>query len=298
MIRMTSALPRFLYSFLVALSCLLVSGDLLANSCERPAQLRFSLVPQGDVAKDIADLQPLFRNLERALKMPVVAITPSSYGAVVEGLLSGAVDLARLGPAAYVAAKKQDPAITAFATYARTADIFKQEGASYYSLLLTRSDDTYDNLSSLRGKTIALVDPDSTSGAVIPRRMVKRESGAPLEQFFGRAVYSGSHDKSIMLVTNSDVDAAFVSSSHVSTLVESGRVKLDDLKVLWRSGLIPRDPFVLRGQLCKDIQEKIRTVFLNQMGSNSQAVLKNLRATSFFPVKDSDYQIIRDAANP
>lgn len=290
-------LSKFFYSALIATMCVITSDELFAKACERPSQIRFSLIPQGDVKQDVAKLQPLFRNLEQELKIPVVVITPSSYGAVVEGLLSGAVDLARLGPAAYVAAKKEDAAITAFASYARAADIFKQESASYYSLLIVKSGKHFADLASLRNKTISLVDPDSTSGAVIPRRMVRREGGTPMEQFFGRAVYSGGHEKSIMLVLNGDVDAAFVSSSHLSTLVETGKMQLSDVKVLWRSELIPRDPFVFHGRLCKDIQEKIKAAFLKQSGSNTEALMKNLKATSFLPVNDSDYQIIRDAVS-
>lgn len=268
-----------------------------AQACERPAQLRFSLIPQGEVKQDIAKLQPLFDDLEKALKLPVIVLTPSSYGYVVEGLLSGAVDLARLGPAAYVGAKKEDPLLTPFASYTRKMDIFNQASAAYYSLLITRADKAYQDLKSLQGKTVALVDPESTSGAMAPRKKVERETGASLEKFFGRTVYSGNHEKSVWLVLNNEADAAFVSSSHVSTLVESGKIQLGQLKILWRSELIPRDPFVFRGQLCRDIQERIRSVFFAHASGENQALLKNLKAVGFVPVQDSDYQVIRDLSS-
>ena len=67
-----------------------------AAECERPARLHFSLVPQSDLQKDVASLKPLFADLQAALGIPVEVIMPTSYGAVIEDLLSGAVDLARL----------------------------------------------------------------------------------------------------------------------------------------------------------------------------------------------------------
>lgn len=265
------------------------------KDCEMPAQLRFSLVPQGDVKKDLTQLAPLFSKLEQALGVPVKVVFPSSYGAVIEGLLSGAVDLARLGPAAYVSAIKQDPKITAFASFSRKAGTFQQEGAAYYSLLVVRSDSQLQNVDSLRGKKLALVDPDSTSGAMVARHNFSREiTGQPLERFFGKVSYTGNHGKSIFSVLNKEVDAAFVSSSHLSDFVSKDKMKKDDVMILWRSTLIPRDPFVYRGQLCGHIKEKIAAVFLSADGKNNKALLNNLNAVGFVPVSDGDYQIIRD----
>lgn len=285
---------EFLKYMSIAIASLALINPAQATVCERPDRLKFSLVPQGDFKSDIAQLQPLFDNLQHALDMPVTIVIPSSYGSVIEGLLSGAIDLARLGPAAYVSAKKEEPSLVAFASYFRKKDIFNQASASYYSLLIARADASYKSVRSLQGKAVALVDPESTSGALIARHIVARETGKPIEQVFGRIIYSGSHDKSIGLVLNNKIDAAFVSSSHLSTLVERGEVRLDQLKILWRSGLLPRDPFVFRGSLCRDIREKITSVFLSQENRQHEALLRNLQAVSFVPVTDSDYQIIRD----
>ncbi|MDT1843328.1 PhnD/SsuA/transferrin family substrate-binding protein, partial [Acinetobacter baumannii] len=70
-----------------------------AAACERPERLRFSIIPRGDVRKEIAELQPLLDQLRAALGIPVEIYAAPSYGAVLEALLSGAVHLARLGPA-------------------------------------------------------------------------------------------------------------------------------------------------------------------------------------------------------
>lgn len=287
-------IPQRLLVPLFFLACTAgASGHSLTTACERPAQLRFSVIPQGGMQQSMANMRPLLGALEEALKVPVVLVESHSYGAVVEGLLAGAVDLARLGPASYVAAKNEDSRITAFASYARRPDIFDQEGATYHSLLIVNASGPYPDLQALRGRKVALVDPDSTSGAVIPRHMVLRKTERKLEEFFGPVRYTGNHDASIRAVLHKEIPAAFVSSSHLSDMVESGKMRLRDVRIVWRSAAIQRDPFVYRGQLCKDIKQKIASAFLRQEGRHYSSLLENLHATRFFPVSDSDYQDLR-----
>jgi phosphonate transport system substrate-binding protein len=286
-------IKRLLLSACLSVGLAIVCAPALAKACERPTQLRFSVIPQGGMQQDIASLQPLLDALEEALKIPVSAVESHSYDAVTEGLLSGMIDLARLGAASYVAAKHADPRITAFASYARSADIFNQEGAAYYSLLIVSAHSRFSSLQALRGQKVALVDPGSTSGAVIPRDMVKKEMRHELEWHFGHVIYTGSHGTSIQSIVRKDIPAAFVSSSHLSDMVESGKVRLADIRILWRSAAIPRDPFVYRGQLCDGIKKKVTAVFLKQDGQHFKSLLKNWNATRFIPVSDNDYEIIR-----
>lgn len=261
--------------------------------CENPPALRFSLVPQGDVQKDLAELQPLLEELRSRLGIAVETYVPSSYGAVVEGLLSGAVHLASLGPASYVAAKRADQNLTPFASYARKANPYQEAGAFYHSLLIVRSDSEYASLDSLRGKRVTLVDPNSTSGFLVPRHVFAKEVGASLEQYFRQLGYTGSHLASIDRVLRGQADAAFVGSGNLASALADPAARRK-IRVLWRSGPIPLDPFVYRGQLCDSLKAKIRGVFLGSGNPRKSAVLNNLDASGFVPVSDQDYQVVRE----
>lgn len=278
----------------VVVVALLWSSHAVAAKCENPQRLRFAIVPQDNLQMDVAAHQPLFNSLQAATGLAVAVVMPSSYGAVVEGLLAGAIDLANLGPAAYLSAKKADPRITAFAATAKTKGAFQDEGAFYASLLVVRQKGPLTSLESLRGKKLALVDPDSTSGALVPRQAFSREVKVPLASYFSQIGYTGSHDKSALAVANGRVDAAFVSSYLLSSLVEAGKVQEKDFRVLWRSAPMPLNPYVYRGNLCADIKQKIRAVFLDRNGASNKALLVNLKAVRFVPVSDSDYQILRE----
>ncbi|WP_050476546.1 phosphate/phosphite/phosphonate ABC transporter substrate-binding protein [Herbaspirillum rhizosphaerae] len=266
-----------------------------AAECERPARLRISFVPQGELQDDGAAMKPLFEDLEHALRMPVEIITPASYGAVTEGLLAGAVDIARLGPATYVSVRKSDPHITPFATLVRMNDGFSEANASsYYSILIVRQHGPVSSIAGLKGKRLALADPESTSGALIPIHVFSRQLGTSLDKYFQRIGYSGNHEQSVAAVLNKEVDAAFVASSNLGALIAAGKVKRSDIRVLWKSAPIPFDPFVYRGQLCEDIKKKIRNVFFNKKSANMQSTLNAIHAQEFVAADDKNYNIIRN----
>ncbi|NDP58619.1 MAG: phosphate/phosphite/phosphonate ABC transporter substrate-binding protein [Oxalobacteraceae bacterium] len=263
-----------------------------AADCERPARLRYSMVPEGDVKSDLARFRPLLDRLQATLGMPVEVVTPASYGTVIEGLLAGAVDLARLGPSSYLAARKADPAITPFATFSQPAGAFQSAGPFYQSLLIVRADGPLKQPASLRGVSLALVDPDSTSGNKVPRYFYSQVTGMSLESWFGRVSYAGTHTGAATAVIDGRAAAAFVSSFQLSTMINEGKLLPQELRVLWRSAPLPMDPFVYRGTLCPDITDKIRAVFLGRHGLTEAPVLDGMNAIRFLPIQDSDYRVL------
>ena len=292
-----SALAPLLRQTLAAfalMATILAVNNARATACDTPTVLRFSMAPQNNAARDLAELQPLLTSLEATLGIPVQVVTPPSYDAVVEGLISGAVHLARLGPAGYVSARKQDADITPFASYHKKANAYQEAGAFYYALLIVRDDAPFSDIAALRGATLALVDPGSTSGSLVPRRVFSKVIERPLERYFSRILYTGSHAQSAQKVAEGQLDAAFVGSSNLATyLLTTPNPNLSPFRILWRSQPIPLDPFVYRGQLCADIVKKIRIAFFGKDGKQNQALLDNLHATRFVPVTDADYDIVR-----
>ncbi|MEB0136516.1 phosphate/phosphite/phosphonate ABC transporter substrate-binding protein [Actimicrobium sp. CCC2.4] len=264
----------------------------LAADCERPVRLRYSMVPEGDVKSDLARFRPLLDRLQATLGMPVEVVTPASYGAVIEGLLAGAVDLARLGPSSYLSARKADPAIIPFATFSQPTGAFQPAGPFYQSLLIVRADGPLKQPASLRGVSLALVDPDSTSGNKVPRYFYSQVMRMSLENWFGRVSYAGTHTGAVAAVMDGRASAAFVSSFQLSTMSNEGKLRPQDVRVLWRSAPLPMDPFVYRGTLCPDITDKIRAVFLGRHGLTEAPVLDGMNAIRFLPIQDRDYRVL------
>jgi len=263
-------------------------------ACDDPARLTFSLIPQANAQKDADDFKPLLRDLELALDKPIDVYIPSSYGAVIERLLAGSADLAMMGPASYARAKNADSSITAFATIVKRAGPFQDEGTTYRSLLIVHGNSRFATLGSLKAASLLLVDPDSTSGSVIPRHLLTTRLGTAFERYFGRTAYSGGHDKSARSIVAGQADAAFVASFLLADYISEGKAKKEDFRVIWQSEPIPLDPFVYRGNLCERIKEKIRQVFLGKSGEAYPKVLEGMKAARFSAIGDEQYRKIRE----
>jgi len=272
----------------------LTAGAAIAVTCEDPNPLRFALIPRTDLVKQMQSHRPLLKHLEKLLGRKIAIIQPTSYGTVIEGLVSGSIDLASMGPASYAIAKNRDPSITAFATWTMQGGTYVQAGShTYNSLLVTREDSGLKTIAQLKGRSVSLTDPASTSGAVIPREEFSATTGARLEDYFGRVTYSGSHDRSIEGVRKGFSDAAFVASEHLDEMIRNGTIDARELRLLWRSHSIPHDPFVYRGKLCAALRDKIRQSFLTE-SREMAAMLINLKGERFYAIDDDEYRYIRN----
>ncbi|MDR0278279.1 MAG: phosphate/phosphite/phosphonate ABC transporter substrate-binding protein [Paucimonas sp.] len=275
---------------LTSLFCLLLSLLLAAPAvaeCRQPA-LRIAVIPKKSMEVLMQDYQPLLERLQKALGVPVSIVSASSYESVVDAVVSGGVDVAWLGPAAYVLAQQRDPRIEPFAVLSIRKGYFTPAGHHYQALLLARRDVAQD-LESLRGKRVALSDPASTSGSVVPNVEFAARVGQPLARFFGSVAYSGSHDKSLDALLEGRVDAAFVASVRADAYLNSGTIERDTFNVLWRSERIYYDPYVFRGNLCAEYKTRIRAAMMeNQEGL--AAFLASQDASGIAPVSKVEYE--------
>lgn len=249
--------------------------------------LRIAVIPKTSMEALLKEHKPLIERLHSATGMPVEIVPSSSYESVVDAIVSGGVDIAWLGPASYMLAYQRDPRIEPFAALTMSHGYFTHGSHRYQSLLLVLNEsDT--QITSLRGKRVALTDPASTSGSVVPNAEFSARIGAPLAQYFGSITYSGSHDKSLNALLTRKVDAAFVSSVLADAYLSNGMIGRDTFKVLWRSQPIYNDPFVFSGTLCASLKTRIRSAMLSDQDTLAQ-FLTSQDASGIVPVHHADY---------
>lgn len=266
------------------------------QACENPKVLRFSLVPTQDSVRELTYYKPVLDLLSKNAGRKIEFYMPTSYSSVVEALLGKWVDFGVLGPESYVIAKRKLPAVEVFATYHRAANGIQDEGPGYKSVLITKKGSKFTTVESLKGAVVALVDPASTSGGLIPEQVFPRQAKiAPLKQYFSRVVYSGGHDLAAIAVMEGKADAGFVASHRFMETVNAGKIKQEDFNYLWSSPLIPQDPFVMRNTLCEDLRKQIASTFLNvDKTPEGQKYLQNVRSLKIVPMTDKDYDIVRE----
>lgn len=278
------------------LACLL-AGPALADCT--PRSLRLAVIPIKAAQDMVREHQPLLQRLSEAAGVPVELVLAASYESVVDAIVSGGADIARLGPASYVLAQRRDPGIEPFATFTLSAGPFTPAGSHYQALLLTRADGP-DDLERLRGKRVALSDPASTSGSLVPNMEFPRQVGVPLARFFAALVYAGNHDNALQALLDGRVDAAFVASERADAFLARQGLAGTALKVQWRSQPIYYDPYVFSAGLCPALKARIRKAMLEEPQALAGFVASQ-DASGLVPVSKAEYaplQQMMDAAVP
>lgn len=288
---------RMTRRLLLAGAAVIATSAARAESCQNPDALVFSIIPTEETTQEVDLYKPLIDRLKKETGKKIEFYMPTSYSSVVQALVNGWVQIGVLGPESYVIAKHKDPKIEVFTTYSKQKGHLQEEGPGYRSDLITSKASGLDSIEKLKGKILGLVEPASTSGSLVPQAIfapnVLHES---LKNYFSKVVYTGGHDLSTIAVKEGRVDAAFVATHRFDNVVDRGLVKTEDFNVLWKSDLIPEDPFVYRGDLCPDLKTKIKDTFLKLHESpEAKKLLDNLHADRFVPITDAAYDVVRKA---
>ena len=281
-------------------AAVLFAGAASAQQCEDPKVLRFSIIPTQESVRELTLYKPVLDLLSKNTGKKIEFYMPTSYSSVVEALLGKWVDVAVLGPESYVISRNQGAQDEVFATYYKKKLGIQEAGPGYKSLLISKKGSKFTSIEAAKGSVMVLVDPASTSGALIPEHVFgDKVVKTPLKQYFSKVAFSGGHDLSTIAVFDGKADTAFVASHRFMNTIDAskGKMKVEDFNILWVSPLLPQDPFVYRSALCPELKKKIADTFLTLDSTDvGRAYLQNVDSEKFVAMKDSDYDIIREVA--
>jgi phosphonate transport system substrate-binding protein len=210
------AFPRLsLKSLVIATAAVIAvcTAPVRAQTCEDPKVLRFSIIPTQETVRELTLYKPVVDLLAKNTGKKIEFYMPTSYASVVEALMGKWVDVAVLGPESYVIAHNKDKTIEVFATYYKKKIGVQEAGPGYKSLLISKKGSKFTTIESAKGSVMLLVDPASTSGALIPEAVfAKKVVNMPLKDYFSRVAFSGGHDLSTFAIADCKADVAFVES--------------------------------------------------------------------------------------
>ncbi len=270
-------------------------GAFAADECENPDTITFSIIPTEETIQELTIYKPVIDYLAKMTGKKIEFYMPTSYATVVEAMIGKWVDVAVHGPYSYVIANSKDPDIQVFATYAKKPGYIQEEGPGYKAALITKKGSKFTSIDTLKGATIGLTDPASTSGNLVPRVVFTKKINMSLEKYFSKVIYTGGHDLSTMAVYEGKVDAAFVATHRFDNVIERGMVKKEDFNYLWFSPAIPQDPFTYRGSLCPELKKNIQETFLTLHEQPAAAAfLENVKSNKFVKMTSADYDVIRE----
>ena len=244
------------------------------------------LIPAENNEEMIQKFEPMRAYLEKKLGQKVKVYTATDYSGVIEAMRKKRLDIAWFGPLSYYLAE-QEAGAEAFAVGVR-------EGgkSTYRSIIVVPGDSPAKSIKDLKGKSVAFVDPASTSGGLMPSYMVKKETGQMPEQFFGKFTYAGSHDAAELAVKNKTVDAAADNDITYPRMLGKGLITKESNRILMESPDLPGSPMAYRGDLPAAMKKKIRDAILT--AHNEIKVTGYGNIIRYDGVTPADYQMVRD----
>ncbi len=248
-----------------------------------PQVLKVALLPDENAAKVIQDNEGLRAYLEKRLSRKIELYVLTSYAAMIEATRNGRIDLAFFGPLSYCMARDK-AAIEPFAAKV------KDGATTYRSVIIANGASGIQKPEDIRGKRMAYGDQASTSSHLIPKGLLAQRGVKPGDY---QESFLGKHDAVALNVMRGNVDAGGLSQVIFNGLVEKGTIDGSRVKVVAESDPIPEYPWVMRSDLADALKESIRNAFYE---IRDPAILKPLKADGFAPIRDSDYDVIRQAA--
>ncbi|NBG87268.1 phosphate/phosphite/phosphonate ABC transporter substrate-binding protein [Isachenkonia alkalipeptolytica] len=270
---------------------IVLAATILFTGCsEEEEVLTMGFVPMRDGEQLIESLEPLEEMISREMGITVEAFTATNYVGVVEGLGSGQVDFGFIPPFAYALANGESDARVALTVLNASGE------SSYQSQFLVREDSDIESFEDLYGKTVAFVDPSSTSGYLFPGAHLY-DQGIDMEEDISY-LYSGGHDQSLQLLLSGDVDAAVTFVDARERYQEDFPNALVETRVLGHTEKIPNISVTISDSLDPETEEKLQEALIKigdtKEGAELLAELFNIHG--FVIAEDRDYDIIRDTA--
>lgn len=224
--------------------------------------------------------------LSTRLEQNIELVQRKTYTEINEMLGQGVIDLAFICSGPYVSGK------AAFGFEALAAPQIRGK-AVYRSFLIVHRDSPCRRLDDLRGKTFAFTDPASNTGFLVPLYLLAEKREQP-ESFFGKTIFTYSHDNSILAVAKNLVDGAFVHEQ----IWEYYRIRYPEhaskTRIVYRSEPFGNPPLVASGGLADPVKKRVRDLVLSMhLDTEGKKVLSELYIDRFIPVNDELYDPVR-----
>lgn len=162
----------------------------------------------------------------------------------------------------------------------------------YQSYLIVNKDSPVQTLGGLKGKTFAFTDAESNTGKLVPTYWLALEGQKP-EDFFGKTIYTYSHDNSIMAVAKSLVDGAAVNGQVWDYYQHRDPVFTAKTRVIRKSESFGNPPVVASSRLPSRMKKHMRDLLFNMhQDPQGEKILKKLMIDRFIAPIEGCYDPI------
>ncbi|MGB3539974.1 MAG: phosphonate ABC transporter substrate-binding protein [Mesorhizobium sp.] len=230
-----------------------ISGAALAE------ELNFGIISTESQQALKPKWEPLLADMAKQTGLDIKPFFATDYAGVIEGMRFGKVQMAWFGnKSAMEAVDRADGEV-----FVQTVSAGGEPG--YWSLILVPKDSKLTSVDDLlkcdKSLNFGLGDPNSTSGYLVPMTFIFSANHVDPKNCF-KNVTNANHETNAMAVANGQVDAASNNTENLALIEKNQPEAFKNIKVIWKSPLIPSDPLVWRKDMPEETKAKIKDFFL------------------------------------
>jgi phosphonate transport system substrate-binding protein len=257
--------------------------------------VRIYFTPSVDAKRISFNAKALTDFLHRETGYYYTTAVPASFIAVVEAFGTGKVEVAAINTFSYLMAHAK------YGAEARLRIVRDGSQTTYKGQFITRFDSGINSIEDINGKSMAYVDPSSTSGYILPKAMLDDKGIKP-----GESVFAMRHDNVVIMVYQGQAKAGATYYAPPNTKtgdIMDARMRVlrqfpdiaRKVKIIGFTQDIPNDPWVFRKDMSEVMKEKIINALLKYVSTpeGSKALFEIYDITSLISTKDSDYDGLR-----
>ena len=260
-----------------------LTGIVICLPAQADIMLTFGTYASDKPTTMVKKFRPILNVLEQELealtaeKVKIKLHIARNYQIGLENIISGKVDIARLGPASYIKAKERSEGIQLLVMESNKGK------KRFNGVICTRVGSKFNKIEDLQGSRFAFGNQRSTIGRYLSQSYLMKHG--LYAKNFAEFSYLGRHDKVGHAVLKGDFDAGALKEGTFKKLIKKGK----PLKALAEFENVTK-PWVARSGLTESIREKLTAALLN---ITDKKALSALKKDGFLNGKDSDYNFVR-----
>lgn len=164
----------------------------------------------------------------------------------------------------------------------------------YFADIIVNQDSPLKTFDDLAGKTLCYNDLGSNSGYNLLRQRLLQDNYP--SQFFGTAIPSGSHQRSIRLVIEGVADCSAIDSTVLEQELRDFPELSHHLRVIDSIGPCPMPPVVVAQRLGAELIQRLQSALLHP-DSELNAAMKRSQIQHYATIKSEEYARLGDLYN-
>ena len=261
-----------------AIVAIVAAGATMAQWRDDNPVIRIGMVAGVDPVATRARTDPFRAYLARRLGVDVEIFLSNGYSALISGQLTGRFHAAFLSASAFASASVTCGGCLEPAVVPTTLD--GEQG--FHSVLVVRAGSDISEAAGLPGLRLTVSAVDSISGRLLPLALFA-EAGIDVGAIALVPVQSPAQAIQLMLLGEADAalgwsslngeQASGYSRGVLRQLVDTGRLDMSEIAIIWTSPLIPYGPLAVMSDLPAGLKSELSDAMVEMAGLDAEALV-------------------------